>query len=440
MKKIALHWQILIGMALGVLVGIGMSYLSWGPGFISDWVKPFGRIFINLLKLIAVPLIIVSLVKGVSDLNDISKFSKIGLRTLGMYLMTTVAAVLIGLTLVNLIKPGSSVDLDVIDRLTETFGASANEKIQIAQEPKNRGPLQFLEDLIPQNIFQAASNNRNMLQVIFFAIFFALSLLLIPTVKQKPVKDLIDTLNDVVLKMVDLIMLFAPYAVFALIATLAIESAEGNLFGALLGYGGTVLLGLALILVFYLCLVYFFTGKTPTFFMKGMGPAQLVAFSTSSSMATLPVTMERVEEHLGVDQEVASFVCPIGATVNMDGTSLQQAIAAVFVSQVLGHELALADQLTLVLTATLASIGAAAVPSAGIIMLVIVLESVGFPSEKLPIALAMILAIDRPLDMCRTIINVSGDGCVSMMVGKSLGMLEDPKPKEWDDNIEQIVH
>ncbi|MCB0640051.1 MAG: dicarboxylate/amino acid:cation symporter [Phaeodactylibacter sp.] len=440
MKKPALHWQILIGMGLGVAIGIGLSFLTWGPQFVLNWIKPFGSMFISLLKLIAVPLIIVSLVKGVSDLNDITKFSKIGLRTLALYLLTTVSAVLIGLTLVNLIQPGSHVDLQAIDRLTETFGASANEKIQIAQEPSNRGPLQFLEDLIPQNIFLAASDNRNMLQVIFFAIFFAISLLLIPQSKQQPVKDLIETLNEVVLKMVDLIMLFAPYAVFALIATLAIESTEGNLFSALLGYGLTVLLGLALILVFYLLLVYFFTGKSPRFFLEGMGPAQLVAFSTSSSMATLPVTMERVEEHLGVDQEVTSFVCPIGATVNMDGTSLQQAIAAVFVSQVLGHDLALMDQLTLILTATLASIGAAAVPSAGIIMLVIVLESVGFPSEKLPIALAMILAIDRPLDMCRTIVNVSGDGCVSMLVGKSLGMLQSPRPKEWDDHVDQIQH
>jgi Na+/H+-dicarboxylate symporter len=263
-------------------------------------------------------------------------------------------------------------------------------------------------------------------------------MLLIGEKNAKPLKNFFDSLNDVVLKMVDLIMLSAPVAVFALLANVVVTSGDPDLLVALLKYAGVVLLGLLLMIVFYCILVATVTKKNPFWFLKEISPAQLLAFSTSSSAATLPVTMERVEEHIGVDKEVSSFVLPVGATINMDGTSLYQGVAAVFIAQALGFDLTLTNQLTIVLTALLASIGSAAVPGAGMVMLVIVLEAVGFPADKLAIGLALIFAVDRPLDMCRTVVNVTGDATVSMLVGKSVGKLRDPKPKEWDDHLDEV--
>jgi Na+/H+-dicarboxylate symporter len=275
--------------------------------------------------------------------------------------------------------------------------------------------------------------------VIFLAMFLGISLLLVGEKSAKPLKDFFDSLNDVVLKMVDLIMLSAPYAVFALLANVVVSSGDPELLYALLFYSGVVVGGLALMICFYLLLVSVITKKNPLWFLKQISPAQLLAFSTSSSAATLPVTMERVEEHLGVDKEVSSFVLPVGATINMDGTSLYQAVAAVFIAQALDFDLTFTDQLMIVLTALLASIGSAAVPGAGMVMLVIVLESVGFPADKLAIGLALIFAVDRPLDMCRTMVNVTGDATVSMIVAKFEGKLHKPKSKEWDDHLEEVI-
>ena len=277
-----------------------------------------------------------------------------------------------------------------------------------------------------------------MLQVIFFTIFLGISMLLIGEKKAKPLKDFFDSLNDVVLKMVDLIMLSAPYAVFALLAGVVVSSSDPDLLLALLKYAGVVVGGLLLMIVFYCIVVGTVTKKNPFWFLKEISPAQLLAFSTSSSAATLPVTMERVEEHIGVDKEVSSFVLPVGATINMDGTSLYQGVAAVFIAQALGFDLTFGDQLTIVLTALLASIGSAAVPGAGMVMLVIVLESIGFPADKLAIGLALIFAVDRPLDMCRTVVNITGDATVSMVVAKSVGKLGKPNVKEWDDHYEEV--
>lgn len=438
MKKLALHWQILIGMALGVVFGVLLSNTSWGPSFVKDWIKPIGKIFINLLKLIAIPLIIASLIKGISDLKDISKFSKIGGRTIGIYLLTTVIAITIGLVIVNIIQPGNSVSEETLTTLQQTYKGEASARVDAALSQKDTGPLQFIVDMVPQNIFGAAANNGNMLQVIFFVIFFGISLLLVKPEQAAPVKAFFDGLNEVVLKMVDLIMLIAPYAVFALLASLVVETQNPDLFVALAWYAISVVLGLSLMVGVYLLAVSFFTGIKPGFFLRGISPAQLLAFSTSSSAATLPVTMERVEEHLGVEKEVTSFVCPVGATINMDGTSLYQAVAAVFITQALDFDLTFSDQLTIVLTATLASIGSAAVPGAGMVMLVIVLEAIGLPADKLAIGLALIFAVDRPLDMCRTVINVTGDATVAMLVGKSVGKLGTPKPKDWDDHLEAV--
>ena len=431
MKKLALHWKILIGMFAGVVLGVLLSFTDWGPQLIKDWIKPFGTIFINLLKLIAMPLILASLIKGVSDLKDISKLSAMGGRTIGIYLFTTILAVILGLVLVNTIQPGKSIQEETRQELMVAYEDNASEKRAAAAQQREAGPLQPLVDIVPENIFKATTNNRNMLQVIFFAVFFGIGLILIPSEKAAPVKAFFDAFNEVLLKLIDLIMLAAPYGVFALLAALVVESPSLDLFQALGMYAITLLIGLFLMIVVYTILVRLVTGKTLSFFLNGIAPAQLLAFSTSSSAATLPVTMERVEEHLGVDEEVASFVLPIGATINMDGTSVYQAVAAVFIAQAFGLDLTLGTQLGIILTATLASIGAAAVPGAGMVMLVIVLGQAGIPEA----GLALIFAIDRPLDMCRTITNVTGDAAVSMMVAKSVGKLkEEPLEKQWDDH------
>jgi Na+/H+-dicarboxylate symporter len=420
-------------MVGGVLFALAMVQFEWGPKIISDWVKPFGNIFINSLKLIAVPLILASLIKGVSDLKDISKLSKMGGRTIGIYIITTVIAVSIGLTLVNIIKPGASISEETRNELVESYKGDADSKIAQANEQKESGPLQALEDLVPSNIFAAASDNGNMLQVIFFAIFFGIGLILIPEEQAAPVKKFFDGFNEVILKLIDLIMLAAPYGVFALLAALVVESPSLDLFKALGWYAVSVIIGLILMIGVYISLVWIFTKRSPSFFINGISPAQLLAFSTSSSAATLPVTMERVEEHLGVEEEVTSFVLPIGATINMDGTSLYQAVAAVFIAQAFGMDLSFSAQLGIIVTATLASIGSAAVPGAGMVMLVIVLAQAGIPEA----GLALIFAVDRPLDMCRTVVNVTGDAAVSMMVAKSVGKLGEPKVKEWGDHYKK---
>ena len=386
MKKLALHWKILIGMALGIAFGFIMNTVDGGKDFVTDWVKPFGTIFINLLKLIAVPLILASLIKGISDLKDISKIKKMGAKTILIYVGTTLVAIFIGLAIVNIVKPGEGMSADTIEKIKVKYetNAGVTDKLVKASAQKDAGPLQALVDI--------------------------------------------------------LIMLFAPYAVFALLANVIIAFDDTEILLKLLVYALCVVGGLILMICFYLILVSVYTKKSPLWFLKQISPAQLLAFSTSSSAATLPVTMERVEEHLGVDKEVSGFVLPVGATINMDGTSLYQAIAAVFIMQVIWPEgLTFSNQLVIVLTALLASIGSAAVPSAGMVMLVIVLESVGFPEELLPIGLALIFAVDRPLDMMRTTVNVTGDATVSMLVAKSLGKLKDkPEEKNWDDNYDKV--
>jgi Na+/H+-dicarboxylate symporter len=440
MRKLELHWKILIGMVLGLIFGFIMLQVDGGKGFSSDWIKPWGTIFVKLLKLIAIPLILASLIKGISDLKDISKFKTIGIRTIITYIITTVIAISIGLLLVNVLQPGDGVSEQTISKLTTTYSGSSSVQSKIVEATKQveSGPLQFLEDMVPDNAFKAMSDNRLMLQVIFFAIFLGISMLLIGEKRAKPLKDFFDSLNDVVLKMVDLIMLSAPYAVFALLASVVVSSDDPDILVALAQYAGVVVLGLILMIIFYSIIVATFTKKNPFWFLKEISPAQLLAFSTSSSAATLPVTMERVEEHIGVDKEVSSFVLPVGATINMDGTSLYQAVAAVFIFQALGLDLTFGDQITIVLTALLASIGSAAVPGAGMVMLVIVLESVGLPPELLPIGLALIFAVDRPLDMCRTVVNVTGDAMVSMLVAKSVGKLGKPHVRNWDDHYEEV--
>ena len=437
MTRMALHWQILLGIVAGIIFGLLASMLdiSW---FVTDWIKPFGTIFIKLLKLIAIPLIIISLIKGIVDLKDISKFKTMGVRTFLLYLTTTILAVSIGLMIVNVISPGDLISKETISQMTGTFGDDMKANISNAVNAKKGGPLQFMVNMVPDNFFKAASVNSNMLQVIFFSIFFGMALLLIDSKIAKPVVSFFTGLNEVIMKMVDLIMLMAPLAVFALLSSLIVEISNPDLFIGLGWYMITVLLGLAMMILIYTTVVYFYNGITPGAFFRGISPAQLLAFSTSSSAATLPVTMERLEEHMGVDKEVTSFVCPLGATINMDGTSLYQAVAAVFICEAMHFDLTFSAQLSIILTATLASIGSAAVPGAGLIMLIVVLESLGLPAESMAIGIALIFAVDRPLDMCRTVINVTGDSMVTLVIGKSLGKINAPAPKDWDDNLDAV--
>ncbi len=417
--KLALHWKILIGMVFGLAFGFVMKNLEM-KGIVVDWIKPFGTIFINLLKMIAVPLIVVSLIVGLSDLKDISKLSKLGGRTVVLYLFTTVTAVSIGLGLANLIKPGNYINDESRKSLLENFAGDAAKKIELAASAKNQGPLQPLVDVVPENFFLAMTDNASMLKVILFVILIGIGLILIDENKAKPVVDFFKGLNEVILKIIDIIMLFSPIGVFALMAALMVEIPDFSTLNALGIYALTVVLGLIIMtFVLYPMMLILLAKYSPVKFFRAIAPAQLLAFSTSSSAATLPVTMERVTEHVGVDEEVSSFVLPLGATVNMDGTSLYQAVAAVFIAQAMGIPLDLQTQLMIIVTATLASIGSAAVPSAGMVMLVIVLGQAGIPEA----GLALIFAIDRPLDMCRTVVNVTSDATVSTVVAKSVGKL-----------------
>lgn len=461
MKKLPLHWQIIIGLLLGVIWAVLSGYLKFSQ-FTINWIYPFGEIFIRLLKLIAVPMVLFSIIKGITDLGDIKRLGSIGFKTLGIYLMTTIIAVSIGLLVVNIIQPGKFIDQNqrvenrikyekwvesnpnipkpvdgqcfscdaenssvLTDEETE-IDPSLKSKISIAEETKEKGPLQFLVDMVPQNIIFSLSDNGLMLQIIFFALFFGMALVLISPDKSKVVIQFVDGANEAFITMVNVIMKAAPFFVFALLAGVISKMAGDNphkiieIFKGLSFYSLTVVLGLSLMLfLFYPLMIKLFSGMGFKNFFRGIGPAQLLAFSTSSSVATLPVTIECVQDKLGVSKEVSSFVLPIGATVNMDGTSLYQAVAVVFLAQFHYIDPNFVQQLTIVLTATLASIGSAAVPSAGLIMMMLVLESVGLN----PAWIAIIFPVDRILDMCRTVVNVTGDASVSTIIAKFEGKL-----------------
>jgi len=426
-----LHWQILIGLLLGLLFGLLAAAQGWG-GFVTRWVAPFGTIFINLLKLIAVPLVLASLIVGVTSLSDLKRLSRIGGKTIAIYIATTAVAITIGLVIVNVLRPGYTVPPEMQTRLQEAYEADVEARAELAEQTRQRGPLQVLVDIVPENVFSAASDNRNMLQVVFIALFAGIGLLLIPADKARPVIAFFDGVNALVIQLVELIMRIAPIGVFALLADTITSIARDNLqqvfelLAALGYYSLAVVLGLVIHTLGTYPLLLKLLARVPlkTFF-SGIAPAQLVAFSTSSSGATLPVSMECAEKNLGVSEEVSSFVLPLGATINMDGTALYQAVAAVFIAQTLGLGLDLGAQLTILLTAVLASIGTAAVPSAGIVMLVIILESVGVPSA----GIALILGVDRILDMCRTVTNVTGDLTVATIVAATEGQLALPVPE-----------
>ena len=421
-KKLALHWQIIIGLVIGLGYSLIATLQGW-VDFTNDWISPFGKIFINALKLIAVPLVLVSLIVGVASMNNIRTLGKMGGRSIVIYLSTTVIAITIGLGLVNLVQPGKFMSEQTRARLVDKYANKAEGKIKVAEATKDAGPLQPLIDFVPSNLVESTSDNRNMLQVIFFAILFGVAMVMIPEKKSAPAKAFFDSVNEIILKIVDIIMIYAPIGVFALLAGVLVQVSEGDIGFALeilsgLGiYSLTVVIGLSLmVFVIYPTMINKFAKVRFSVFLKAISPAQLLAFSTSSSAATLPLTMERVEEELGVSKKVSSFVLPLGATINMDGTSLYQAVAAVFIAQSFNVDLGLTDQLAILLTATLASIGSAAVPGAGLVMLTIVLGL--FPAIPIE-GIGLVFAVDRILDMCRTTVNVTGDATVAAMVAYS---------------------
>lgn len=467
MKKLPIHIKIVIGLLLGVIWAFISSALGWNE-FTINWIDPFGTIFIRLLKFIAVPLVLFSIIGGVSGLTDVSKLGKLGGKTLLAYMTTTFLAIGIGLVLVNVIKPGTHVDDEqrIKNRLSyeiwrqdnnmglaqdgqsflsdpkySEYLSSAQTERQLSESDKQNFeqkksaakareegvPLQFIVDMVPENILLSISNNQLMLQVIFFAIFFGITIILIPKETAAPIIVFVNGVNAVFLKMVDLVMKAAPFFVFCLLAGVVAKMADtpGEVFEIFLGLGSyslTMFAGLFFVVfvLYPLILKIFVKGLTYKQFFKNISPAQFLAFSTSSSAATLPVTMECVEDNMGVSKPIASFVLPIGATINMDGTSLHQAVAVIFMAQLHMVDLTIAQQLTIVLTASLASIGAAAVPSAGLIMMIVVLQSVGLN----PAWVAIIFPVDRILDMCRTVVNVTGDATVATLIAKSEGELK----------------
>ena len=410
---VPLYAKILIGMLAGVLIGIAALTFQQ-TGFVNNWVRPWGQVFIRLLQLIAVPLVFVSLVKGVIGLSDIGKFSRIGIRTIILYLLTTAFAVTVGMSLGLVVRPGQFVDRQTVVSMQENYKSVVEQKKAEADTMKNSGPLSFLEEVVPDNFVAATSDNRKMLQVIFFAVLFGNAALCIERTKIAPVEQLFDSLYHILLKVIDFVILFAPYGVTALMAGLVIDfSGNLSMFGALAVYAITVVSGLLfLISVFYPTLIYLFTKMKPNFFIKTMYPVQLFAFTTSSSAATLPLNLETTENKLGVSNEVTSFVLPVGATINMDGTSCYQAIAVLFIAQVIGIDLTLMQLFTIILMTIISCIGTPSIPGGSYVILTMVLASVGIPPE----GLALILGIDRPLDMLRTAVNVTGDATVAAIV------------------------
>lgn len=432
-RKYPLWLKIILGMVLGIIWGLAAVRLGMEE-FTLKWLKPWGTIFIKLLKLVAVPLIFVSLVKGLTSITDISKLSRIGAKTLGLYIVSTVISIVLGLLLVNMVKPGNSFSQEKRQEYQNQYKQTIKEKELVAGDVQDKSPLFFFEEMVPDNIIKATGDNSKMLQIIFFSILFSMAMLILEAKKVKVVKELFDGLNHIILKIVDIIMRFAPIGVFSLLAALIVGfSGDAQLFIALGKYAGLTMAGLLfLIFVLYPTYVKLFTKINLGDFYKSLLPVQMLAFSTSSSAATLPVTIKQSTEKLKISKGVANFVLPVGVTINMDGSSFYQAVSAVFIAQVFGMDLTITQQLTIVLTATLASIGAPGIPGGAVIMLVIVLSSVGIPAE----GLALIMGVERPLDMLRTVANVTGDSTVAAIVASTENEIGSDKPEELDDKID----
>ena len=441
-----LHWKILIGIGLGLVYTLFISSLSDTfldlnankkydisekyvdtnnngvfdsdyIDFTKNWNSPFGKIFLNLIKLFAIPLIIVSLIKGISSISSISKLSKMGLKTIIIYITTTFISVTIGLLLVNSFNPGLGIKQSHDINYTQQVDSKENN----VKKAKNRGPLQLIVDIVPDNIFKSTTSNKNMLQIVFISILLGIGLLGIPKNRSKSLIDLIDVLNQLLFNIIGYVMRFAPIGAFALLASNLVEfiTTSGGELSSMLssigGYFALVVVGLLIhTLIVYPSILKFIAKYPIKQFFNGISKAQLLAFSTSSSGATLPITMNCCEKNLGVKKEVSSFVLPIGATVNMDGTALYQSVAAVFIAQATGISLDFYDQISIIIMTVIASIGTAAVPSAGIVMLIIILDTIGIGGA----GVALIIGVDRILDMLRTTTNVTGDAAVAVTINE----------------------
>jgi Na+/H+-dicarboxylate symporter len=382
---------------------------------IGVMLKPIGDIFIRLLNMIAVPLVLASLIVGAASLSDLKHIAKVGGKTIGFYALTAVIAITIGLVLANVIQPGSYMPQDTKDRLMSTYQDEAKTKIE---QNVSVNIVDFIVNIVPKNPFNAIANGE-FLPIVFFAILTGVFLTQIPPEKSKNVINFFDGISEAMIVLVEKIMLLAPYAVFTLIAATVAEFGY-NILQSLFLYTITVVIGLSIItFIEYPVLLKIFTKISVREFFRVQKQVIAVAFSTSSSAATLPVTMDVCEKKLGVPNKIASFVLPLGTTINMDGTALYQAVAAMFIGQVYGFDLTITQQLTIVLTAALAAVGTAPVPGVGLIMLIVVLRSVGVPEE----GVALIIGVDRILDMCRTVPNVLADSLACVVIAKSEGEL-----------------
>ncbi|MCX5752622.1 MAG: dicarboxylate/amino acid:cation symporter [Candidatus Krumholzibacteria bacterium] len=411
--KAPLHTKIFVGLILGIPAG-----LILGPR--AETIKPVGDIFIRLIWMIVVPLVFSSIFVGTASLGDLRKLGRIGAKTIVYYLVTTAVAITIGLAIANVAKPGAGLNPEVKAQLLQSYQGEAMKDLSLAKQAPR--VIDVLTGIVPKNPIGSLAAG-DMLQIIFFAIMLGVAVTMVPGGKGKILIDFFEALSDAMTLMVHIVMKIAPIGVFVLIAAVVGQFGAKILLN-LLKYALVVLAGLAIHMgAIYSLAVWAFARMSPLFFFKGMRPAQLIAFSTSSSNATLPVNIQCAEENLGVPKDIASFVLPLGATINMDGTALYQGVAAVFIAQVYGIALTIPDQLTIVLMATLSSIATAGVPSVGIITLTMVLTSVGIPLE----GIALILGVDRILDMCRTIVNVTGDASAAVIVAATEGTLRRPE-------------
>jgi proton glutamate symport protein len=430
-----LYTKILVGLLLGVAAGLVANVGGITPlqGLLRG-LEPIGTVFIRLIMMIVIPLVVASLILGTASLGDMRKLGRLGGKTVGFYLFTTAVAVTIGLALSNLVRPGARIDPATRDAIAAEFATEAAGRLTLATERPSVG--ETLLRMVPSNPFRSAAD-AELLPLIVFSIVFGAALSLVAKDRRDTVLLFFNGVNDAVMVIIDWVMKLAPYAVFALVA--GVVSRFGlDLLRSLLVYTLVVATGLLLhVLITYMTLVRFLARLNPLVFARRIAEVPLVAFSTSSSSATLPVTMEVAQEKLGISRQTSSFVLPLGATINMDGTALYQAVAVMFIAQIYGVPLGVAEQLTIVLTATLASIGAAGVPSAGIITLILVLQSVGLGGQT-QAGIALILGVDRVLDMLRTAVNVTGDLTAASVIARSEGEELVPHPVDHPVAIGRI--
>ncbi|MDH3459291.1 MAG: dicarboxylate/amino acid:cation symporter [Gemmatimonadota bacterium] len=421
LRRMQLHTQILIGLLLGAVAGPLL-------GDIAVRIKPVGDAFINLLIMVVVPLVMASLIVGTASLGDLRKLGRIGLKTIGYYLVATALAVGLGLAAGQIFDPGAGMDPDVKARMLSDYAGVTQEQLaRVADKPSI---AELLVRIIPRNPFQAMAET-NFLQIIFFALLFGIALTILTERRRKPVVEVLESVNDAMIVLVKLVMKVAPYGVFALIAAVSAQFGYGVLV-TLLKYVVVTIGAMVLFTVTFYPVSLYLSGMSPLFFFKRFYEVMVFAFSTSSSNATLPINLQVSEEQLGVSNDVAAFVLPLGATVNMNGTAIYQGVSTIFIAQVFGIALSFGDLLTVVLTATLASIGAAGVPGIGMVTLTIVLTQLGIPLE----GIALVVGVERILDMTRTAVNVTGDTACAIWVAKTEGELHIPAAAEIETRDE----